>query len=415
MVVFSAGIRPRDELAKAAGLQMGERGGVVVDDGLPHVRPQDLRHRRVRPGPRRRPRPAPHLRPGGARLPHGPGGRRPHPGRRRRRSPGADMSTKLKLLGIDVASFGDAFGTSPGAESITYSDPVANVYKPLVVGPPDRKERRTVVGGILVGDAVALPDARADGAGRHAHARPPGGAHLPGPHRVGAAHHGRRRPVRRGRDLLLQQRRQGRHLRAPSPSGTQAWAASRSAPRPAPAAAAASPLVTELLRFELKRPAWRSTTTCASTSPTPARSCSTSCGSTGITSFSELLTSHGKGKGCEICKPAVASMLASLGSGYILDGEQATLQDTNDHFLANLQRDGTYSVVPRVPGGRDHPRPAHRHRRGGQGLRALHQDHRRPAHRPVRRPGRPAPRTSGAGWSTSGWSRATPTARRCAR
>jgi nitrite reductase (NADH) large subunit len=44
-------------------------------------------------------------------------------------------------------------------------------------------------------------------------------------------------------------------------------------------------------------------------------------------------------------------MLASLGNGYILDGEQAALQDTNDHFLANLQKDGTYSVVPRVPGG----------------------------------------------------------------
>jgi nitrite reductase (NADH) large subunit len=44
-------------------------------------------------------------------------------------------------------------------------------------------------------------------------------------------------------------------------------------------------------------------------------------------------------------------MLASQGGGYILDGEQAALQDTNDHFLANLQRDGTYSVVPRVPGG----------------------------------------------------------------
>ena len=43
-------------------------------------------------------------------------------------------------------------------------------------------------------------------------------------------------------------------------------------------------------------------------------------------------------------------------SGYILDGEQASLQDTNDHFLANIQRDGTYSVVPRVPGGEITPR-----------------------------------------------------------
>ena len=69
-----------------------------------------------------------------------------------------------------------------------------------------------------------------------------------------------------------------------------------------------------------------------------------------IVSFSELLVSHGTGYGCEICKPAVASILASQRGGYILEGEQAALQDTNDHFLANIQKDGTYSVVPRVPG-----------------------------------------------------------------
>jgi nitrite reductase (NADH) large subunit len=72
---------------------------------------------------------------------------------------------------------------------------------------------------------------------------------------------------------------------------------------------------------------------------------------TGITAFSELVGKHGTGRGCDICKPAVASILASLGNGHVLDGEQAALQDTNDHFLANMQRNGTYSVVPRVPGG----------------------------------------------------------------
>jgi nitrite reductase (NADH) large subunit len=70
-----------------------------------------------------------------------------------------------------------------------------------------------------------------------------------------------------------------------------------------------------------------------------------------IASFSELVARYGRGLGCEVCKPAVASMLAARAGGYILDGEQAALQDTNDHFLANLQKDGTYSVVPRVPGG----------------------------------------------------------------
>jgi nitrite reductase (NADH) large subunit len=71
----------------------------------------------------------------------------------------------------------------------------------------------------------------------------------------------------------------------------------------------------------------------------------------GITTFSRLIAEHGRGRGCDICKPVVASILASTGGGYILDGEQAALQDTNDHFLANLQRNGTYSVVPRIPGG----------------------------------------------------------------
>lgn len=71
----------------------------------------------------------------------------------------------------------------------------------------------------------------------------------------------------------------------------------------------------------------------------------------GITTFSQLIAEHGTGRGCDICKPAVASILASLGRGHILDGEQAALQDTNDQFLANIQKNGTYSVVPRIPGG----------------------------------------------------------------
>ena len=132
-------------------------------------------------------------------------------------------------------------------------------------------------------------------------------------------------------------------------------------------------------------------------------------------SFDELLAGHGKGQGCEICKPAVASILASTWNEHILEREHVGLQDTNDRFLANIQRDGTYSVVPRVAGRRDHARPADRARPGGQALRPLHQDHRRPARRPVRRAARAAARRSGASSSPPASSRATPTARRCAR
>ena len=72
---------------------------------------------------------------------------------------------------------------------------------------------------------------------------------------------------------------------------------------------------------------------------------------TELRTFSAIIERHGCGRGCDICKPVVASILASLGTGHILDGERSALQDTNDHVLANLQKDGTYSVVPRIPGG----------------------------------------------------------------
>ena len=71
----------------------------------------------------------------------------------------------------------------------------------------------------------------------------------------------------------------------------------------------------------------------------------------GIKTFDALIAAHGTGHGCEVCKPAVASILASLWNENVLDPAHATLQDTNDRFLANIQRGGTYSVVPRVPGG----------------------------------------------------------------
>ena len=55
--------------------------------------------------------------------------------------------------------------------------------------------------------------------------------------------------------------------------------------------------------------------------------------------------------GCEACKPAVASIFASLWNRHVMDRAHHGLQDTNDRFLGNIQRNGTFSVVPRVSGG----------------------------------------------------------------
>jgi nitrite reductase (NADH) large subunit len=70
-----------------------------------------------------------------------------------------------------------------------------------------------------------------------------------------------------------------------------------------------------------------------------------------IKTFADLVGKHGKGLGCDVCKPTVASILASQYNEFVLKRDKAVLQDTNDYYLANLQKDGSYSVVPRIAGG----------------------------------------------------------------
>lgn len=167
LIVFSAGIRPRDALAREAHLAVGERGGIVIDD---HCRTSDpdiyaigecaLWNERifglVAPGYQMARVAVEHLR--SITDPR----HEPEPFR------GADMSTKLKLMGVDVASFGDAHGRTPGACSFHYVDERRQIYKKLVVS----EDGQFLLGGVLVGDAreygtllqlmlnqVPLPDA----------------------------------------------------------------------------------------------------------------------------------------------------------------------------------------------------------------------------------------------------------------
>ncbi len=147
VVVFSAGVRARDDLADDAGLPRGERGGFLVDD---RCRTPDPRiwaigecaavkgrvYGLVAPGYRMADTVAAAvLGDGDATF------------------PGADMSTKLKLIGVDVASFGDAHGRAEGAWDLVYADENAGTYARLVLAADDA----TLLGGVLVGDAAAYP------------------------------------------------------------------------------------------------------------------------------------------------------------------------------------------------------------------------------------------------------------------
>ncbi|MBA3801105.1 MAG: (2Fe-2S)-binding protein, partial [Geodermatophilaceae bacterium] len=246
-----------------------------------------------------------------------------------------DMSTQLKMLGVDVASFGDAQATTPGALEVVINDPVAGTYAKLVVS----DDARTLLGGVLVGDAARYPTLRAL-VGLPLPADPvamiaPGAVELgadalPDSAQVCSCH-----AVTKGE--LVTAIEAGEHtvpaLKACTKAGT--------------GCGSCIPLLKRMLTAAGVE---QSTALCEHFAQSRAELFEIVAGA-GIATFSELVDRYGTGRGCDICKPAVASILASLGGGHVHDGEQAALQDTNDHFLANLQRNGTYSVVPRIAGG----------------------------------------------------------------
>ncbi|MEV0153658.1 nitrite reductase large subunit NirB [Micromonospora sp. NPDC050686] len=329
LVVVAAGIRPRDELARVAGLPLGPRGGVLVDAAC---RSADERiwavgecaavdgtcHGLVAPGYVTAEVVADRLLGGAATF------------------PGADTATKLKLLGVDVASFGDAHGTTPGCLDVTFTDPATRAYAKLVLS----DDARTLLGGVLVGDASAYPTLRASVGGPLpapplALLAPTGGAGsgagaLPAAAQVCSCNAVTREQI----DAAIA-------------GGAADVPAVKACTRAGSSCGSCVPMLKQLLDAAGVR---QSTALCEHFD-TSRQELFDLVRVRGIRTFSQLIAEHGRGRGCDICKPVAASILASLGTGHILDGEQASLQDTNDHFLANLQRDGSYSVVPRIPGG----------------------------------------------------------------
>jgi nitrite reductase (NADH) large subunit len=342
MVVFSAGIRPRDDLARTCGLELGERGGVVIDAQCRTSDPSIFAigecasvagrvYGLVAPGYQMARTVADTLSGRDAAF------------------VGADMSTKLKLLGVDVASFGDAHAATGGAATIDYTDHPGRIHKRLVVGADGR-----LLGGVMVGDASGYETLAQMARGEiPTPVRP---AALITPTGGGAA-------VAVGMDALPDTatvcscenvtkgaiRAAVASCVAETGDANVAWV--KKACRAGTGCGGCVPQLTDLVKAELTRAGVAVDDHLCEHFPHSRQELFDIVRRGAVASFAALLASHGRGKGCEICKPAVASILASIGNRYVLDVDQAGLQDSNDHFLANLQRDGTYSVVPRIPGG----------------------------------------------------------------
>ena len=338
MIVFSAGIRPYDQLAKDCGLTVGERGGIEIDY---HCKTSDSDIFAIGEcalfGGRIYGLVAPGYRMAEAAVSQLTNEVVPFQG--------ADMSTKLKLLGVDVGSIGDAHGKEAGSVAYTFSDERIDVYKRLIVSADGKK----LLGAVLVGDCsdydtllqyflngIALPaDPQTLILPYNAGAAPAlGAAALPATATICSCHNVSKGDIVNAMDAGFCSLAEVKSETAASSGCGGCAALLKSVVDDELASRGLEVNKAMCEHFNLTRQEMFHIVKVES-----------------IKSFEELISKHGSGRGCDICKPTAGSILASLWNDYVLEEKHVGLQDTNDTFLANMQKNGTYSVVPRIAGG----------------------------------------------------------------
>ncbi|MGY2573566.1 nitrite reductase large subunit NirB [Vibrio sp. C8] len=332
VIVFSAGIRPQDALARQCGLEIGERGGIVINDScqtsdanIYAIGECALWQQRifglVAPGYAMARAVAGQI--------MGLGGD----------FTGADMSTKLKLLGVDVASIGDAQMQTEGAQELVLQDTCTGSYKKLVVD----QSGTQLLGAILVGDnsdydallqaylnKTVLPEHPAyllfDTSSLS--------GEVSDDTMICSCHN-----VTKG--ALVKAIHAGavelNDLKAATKAGT--------------GCGGCSSMVKSVLDAELVAMGMEVNNHVCEHFEYSRQELFHICQVEEIKDFDTLLDKHGHGLGCDLCKPTAASIFASLWNEHIMEPQLSRLQDTNDAFMANMQKDGSYSIVPRVPGG----------------------------------------------------------------
>ena len=340
MIVFSAGIRPRDELARASGLTLGPRGGVEIDSECRSSDPDiyaigecaawnGQTFGLVAPGYDMARVAARHL-----------------AGQDDVAFVGADMSTKLKLMGVDVASIGDAHGKTPGSRSFQFSDEIAQVYKKIVIS----EDGKRLLGAVLVGNADEYGTLLQMALNGIALPKSPEFLILP-------SSEGQAKPGL-GPDALPDSAQicscnnvSKAQICAAVAGGVTSIGELKACTKAGATCGGCVPLATQVMKLEMKKQGLAVNNHLCEHFAYSRQEIYHLIRVGNIRSFDDLLAAHGKGLGCDICKPAAANMLASCWNEFVLKKDLASLQDSNDYYLGNIQKDGSYSVVPRMPAG----------------------------------------------------------------
>ncbi|MDO4917416.1 MAG: nitrite reductase large subunit NirB [Rothia sp. (in: high G+C Gram-positive bacteria)] len=334
IVCMAAGIRANDQLAREAGLSVGERGGLIVNDHCqsedPHIwaigevacvlgRTWGL----VAPANQMADAVAKNL-----------CGQDDHVEE-------FDIATKLKFSGLEVGGFGDRRATTSGALEIMYVDPAQKIYQKIVTS----ADAKTLLGGVFVGDTAPF-DSLKPLVGRELPAEAAaflsaaGGEGAPDTELPDDAVCCSCNNITFGeiRESIVAGNRDVPSLKAATTAGTQCGSC--------------VPVIQKTLEQQMKKLGLTVDKSLCEHFDFSRAELFTAIQATDYNDFPSVLQRFGKGEdGCAICKPTVASILASLRNSYVLDEGRGTLQETNDRNLANMQKDGTYGVIPRIIGG----------------------------------------------------------------
>ena len=338
MLVISAGIRPRDELGKTSGLEMGARGGIVVDNKM---RTSDknifaigevalynqMIYGLVAPGYDMATIAVNQIL-----------------GEDRMMAENIDMSTKLKLIGVDVASFGEPFMPASKGHSVIFENKTQHLYKRINVSLDGKK----LLGGILIGDAtdynmlhqVYLNEM----------AIPEDAAQLILPASDGGSSFGNVLDLPDTAQVCsCESLSKGEICCSITEEGCDNLSEVISKTKATTGCGGCKPMVVDLVNETLKSLGKEVKDTICEHFNYNRQELYDLVKINKIADYDEALNLFGNGHGCEVCKPVFASIFATITMETA--NRQPGIQDTNDRFLANIQRNGTYSVVPRVPGG----------------------------------------------------------------